>query len=85
MGISGAAELRDGGREAGQRWLEGYMRCYHQPCDDWNTKLDFRGAAEDVGLFHTIGKSLANSTRWPQWKPDSEFQAVRAKSNAARR
>jgi Zn-dependent M28 family amino/carboxypeptidase len=85
MGISGAADLREGGREAGQRWLDGYMRCYHQPCDDWNERLDFRGAAQDVELFHTMGSELANSTRWPQWRRDSEFQGVRAKSDAARR
>ena len=84
MAISGAADMREGGREAGKSWLEGYMRCYHQTCDDWNASLDFRGAAQDVELFHTIGKSLANSTRWPQWRPDSEFHAVRVKSNAAR-
>jgi hypothetical protein len=47
--------------------------------------LDFRGAAQDVELFHTIGKSLANSTRWPQWRTGSEFHAVRAKSHDARR
>jgi Zn-dependent M28 family amino/carboxypeptidase len=85
MAISGAADMREGGREAGNRWLEGYMRCYHQPCDAWDASLDFRGAAQDVELFHTIGKDLANSTRWPQWKAASEFHGVRAKSNAARR
>jgi Zn-dependent M28 family amino/carboxypeptidase len=85
MAISGAADMREGGREAGNRWLEGYMRCYHQPCDAWDVSLDFRGAAQDVELFHTMGKELASSTRWPQWRPDSEFHAVRAKSNAERR
>lgn len=85
MAISGAADMREGGREAGNRWLEGYMRCYHQACDAWDASLDFRGAAQDVELFHTIGKELANSTRWPEWRPDSEFHAVRAKSNAERR
>ncbi len=85
MAISGAADMREGGREAGNRWLEAYMRCYHQPCDAWDASLDFRGAAQDVELFHTIGKDLANSTRWPQWRPGSEFHAVRAKSNAQRR
>jgi Zn-dependent M28 family amino/carboxypeptidase len=85
MAISGAADMREGGREAGNRWLEGYMRCYHQTCDDWHASLDFRGAAQDVELFHTIGKSLANSTRWPKWKADSEFNAVRVKSDAQRR
>lgn len=85
MGISGPADLREGGREAGNRWLEGYMRCYHQPCDAWDARLDFRGAAQDVELLHTIGKGLAGATRWPQWRRDSEFNAVRAKSNAERR
>lgn len=84
MGISGPADLREGGREAGNRWLESYMRCYHQPCDDWNANLDFRGAAQDVELFYAIGNGLANSTRWPQWRRDSEFRAVRAKSDAKR-
>jgi Zn-dependent M28 family amino/carboxypeptidase len=84
MAISGATDLRAGGREAGNRWLEAYMRCYHQTCDAWDTSLDFRGAAQDVELVHTIGKSLANSTRWPQWRSDSEFFGVRARSNAER-
>jgi Zn-dependent M28 family amino/carboxypeptidase len=85
MAISGAADMREGGREAGNRWLEGYMRCYHQPCDAWDASLDFRGAAQDVELFHTMGKELANSTRWPRWRPASEFHAVRVQSDAARR
>ncbi len=85
MAISGPADLREGGRDAGNRWLEGYMRCYHQACDAWDASWDFRGAAQDVELFHTMGKDLANSMRWPQWRPDSEFHAVRAKSNAQRR
>jgi Zn-dependent M28 family amino/carboxypeptidase len=85
MGISGAADMREGGREAGNRWLESYMRCYHQPCDAWDASWDFRGAAQDVELFHTIGKDLANSTRWPQWRADSEFFKERTKSAAERR
>ena len=85
MAISGAADMREGGREAGNRWLEGYMRCYHQQCDAWDASLDFRGAAQDVELFHSIGKSLANSTRWPRWRADSEFFKERARSDAQRR
>ena len=84
MAISGAPDMRAGGREAGNRWLESYMRCYHQPCDAWDASLDFRGAAQDVELLHTIGKSLASSTRWPQWRTDSEFFKERAKSSAER-
>ncbi len=85
MAISGPADMREGGREAGQRWLEGYMRCYHQACDAWDASWDFRGAAQDVELFHTMGKDLANSTRWPQWRKESEFNAVREASKSQRR
>jgi Zn-dependent M28 family amino/carboxypeptidase len=85
MAISGPADMREGGREAGNRWLEGFMRCYHQACDAWDANLDFSGAAQDVELFHTIGTELANSTRWPQWRKESEFNAVREASKAQRR
>jgi Zn-dependent M28 family amino/carboxypeptidase len=85
MAISGPADMREGGREAGNRWLEGYMRCYHQTCDAWDSSWDFRGAAQDVELFHTIGWDLANSRRWPQWRRESEFHAVRAKTGDQRR
>ncbi|MEG8221975.1 M28 family metallopeptidase [Sphingomonas sp. HH69] len=86
MGIAGASDLVEGGRAAGQAWVDAYTgQCYHQACDaigpDWN--LD--GAAQDVDLLLNIGRDLATSTRWPQWKPGSEFKAVRDKSVAARR
>ncbi|KFL44770.1 putative aminopeptidase [Sphingobium sp. ba1] len=86
MGIAGASDLVEGGRAAGQAWVDAYTgQCYHQACDaigpDW--KLD--GAAQDVDLLLNIGRDLATSTRWPQWKPGSEFKAVRDKSVAARR
>ncbi|MBV6417502.1 MAG: hypothetical protein CMLOHMNK_02223 [Steroidobacteraceae bacterium] len=82
MAMSGGADLVDGGREAGNRWLEGYMKCYHQPCDRWSADWDLRGAAQDVELFHTIGAALANSRRWPEWRPGSEFKAIRDASRA---
>ena len=43
------------------------------------------GAAQDVDLMLDIGRELANSTRWPEWKPGSEFKAIRDKSAAARK
>jgi Zn-dependent M28 family amino/carboxypeptidase len=85
MGIAGASDLVEGGRVAGQAWVDAYTgQCYHQACDaiDATWKLD--GAAQDVGLMLDIGRDLATSTRWPQWKPGSEFKAVRDASAAAR-
>ncbi|MCI4588986.1 M28 family metallopeptidase [Sphingobium sp. BYY-5] len=86
MGIAGASDLVDGGRTAGQAWVDAYTgKCYHQACDavDETWKLD--GAAQDIDLMLDIGRDLANSTRWPEWKPGSEFKAVRDKSAATRK
>ena len=84
MAMSGGAELVEGGRAAGDRWLADYMQCYHQTCDRWSPQWDLRGAAQDVALFHAIGAELANSRRWPQWRAGSEFRAVRDQSRGAR-
>lgn len=85
MAMSGGADLVEGGREAGNKWLENYMRCYHQTCDVWDANWDLRGAVQDVELFRTIGWELANSRTWPQWREDSEFYSVREQSRAQRR
>jgi Zn-dependent M28 family amino/carboxypeptidase len=61
------------------------MKCYHQPCDAWASTWDLRGAAQDVDLIYAIGLDLANSRRWPEWRKESEFAAIRAKSQADRK
>ncbi|MBH0014549.1 hypothetical protein I6F66_21110, partial [Pseudoalteromonas sp. NZS100_1] len=56
-----------------------------QACDavDDSWKLD--GAAQDVDLMYDIGRDLAFSARWPEWKTGSEFKAIRDKSAAVRK
>ena len=85
MAISGAPDLVAGGRPAGQAWLDAYMRCYHQTCDDWSPAWDLRGAAADAQAMLTVGRGLANSRDWPDWREGSEFRAVRATSAGERR
>jgi hypothetical protein len=84
MAISGAPDLVDGGRAAGQRWLDGYMRCYHQTCDAWSADWNLAGAAADVDLLRRIGFDLANGTAWPQWNAGSEFRTIRTATAGAR-
>jgi Zn-dependent M28 family amino/carboxypeptidase len=84
MALSGAADMREGGRAAGEKWLADYMRCYHQTCDAWDASWDLRGAAQDVELFHTMASELANSRRWPQWRTESEFHLIRKRSDSER-
>ena len=86
MGMGGGADLVNGGRAAGDRWVEDYTaRCYHQTCDRWEPTQNYQGAADDVNLAFEAGRALANSTRWPDWNASSEFKPIRAKSAAARR
>jgi Zn-dependent M28 family amino/carboxypeptidase len=84
MALSGAPDMKEGGRAAGEKWLADYMKCYHQACDAWDASWDLRGAAQDVELFHTIASELANSRRWPEWRRESEFRAIREKSRSTR-
>lgn len=85
MQLGGAPDLVSGGLPAGQAWLDGYMKCYHQACDAWSPDWDFGSAAQDVDLFHTMGLRIANSREWPSWRKGFEFETIREKSAAARR
>ncbi len=85
MALGGGADLVDGGRAAGDRWVSEFTaNCYHQPCDEWRPDWDLRGAAQDVSLAWRIARHLATSTEWPQWREGSEFRAVR-ETSAGRR
>lgn len=84
MAISGAPDLVKGGRAAGQAWLDGYMKCYHQTCDRIDPSWNLSGAAQDVDLFYDIGHKLADSRIWPTWNAGSEFKAIRARTDAMR-
>ncbi|MFT2009121.1 M28 family metallopeptidase [Pontibacter sp. 13R65] len=52
-----------------------YHKVSDEVRDDWN--LD--GAVEDLQLFFRVGYSVANGTRYPEWKEGTEFKARRDK------
>ena len=85
MALAGAYDLQNGGRPAGERWLEEFTgKCYHQTCDAWSPDWDLRGAAQEAELYYAIGARLANSRDWPAWSAGSEFRKVREESAGAR-
>ena len=46
----------------------------------WN----FQGIAQDVAALHRMGRELANSGAWPNYRATSEFRAIRDASAARR-
>jgi Zn-dependent M28 family amino/carboxypeptidase len=85
MALAGAYDMVNGGRPAGERWLDEFTaHCYHQTCDAWAPSWDLRGAAQEAELFYAIGDTLANSRAWPRWNSTSEFAKVRAESASRR-
>jgi hypothetical protein len=36
--------------------------------------MDFSGVAEDVQLLFTVGYRVAQTDRYPEWKPGVEFK-----------
>ena len=85
MALAGSYDLQQGGRAAGDKWLNDFTaNCYHQACDAWSPSWDLRGAVQEADLFYAIGARLANGREWPGWKPHSEFNKVRQESAARR-
>jgi len=58
---------------------------YHQPPDEFDPHWDVSGPIDDLLALYTLGDTLANSRRWPNWYKDNEFRAIRDKELAARK
>ncbi len=79
-------DLVNGGVAAGRAWQVEYTaHRYHQPADEWSADWDLSGQVLDLTLLYNVGRSLATSDRWPEWKPGSEFKALRDATAAERK
>ncbi|MEP7364266.1 MAG: M28 family peptidase [Acidobacteriota bacterium] len=50
---------------------------YHKPSDEIKPDWDLSGAIEDMKLLFRVGDRVANGDKWPEWKPGTEFKALR--------
>ena len=75
------------GKEFGKKKHDEYTELhYHQPSDEYDAKTwDLTGGIQDIGLVYLIGKKLAFSDVWPQWKTGSEFKTIRDQSAQERK
>jgi Zn-dependent M28 family amino/carboxypeptidase len=79
-------DLVNGGRARGEALAADYnAHRYHQTTDEFDPRWDMRGAVQEGTIAYLLGRELANSRRWPGWRADSDYRAVRETSAAARR
>ncbi|KRB50610.1 MAG: M28 family metallopeptidase [Pseudomonadota bacterium] len=71
-------DLVDGGIAAGEAYAKAYnVDRYHQPADEYDPSWNLEGVAADGQLVLDLGRKLANTTSWPEWKAGSEFKLTR--------
>ena len=62
----------------GQHKRDEYLeKKYHLPADEIAEDWDMTGAVEDTQILFHAGAEVANATKWPEWKPGTEFRARR--------
>jgi len=73
------AEYRDRPADYGQRMRDRYTaEDYHKISDELKPDWDLSGAVEDAQLLFGVGLAVAQGSAYPEWKPSTEFRAVRA-------
>ena len=50
---------------------------YHKVSDEVKPDWDLAGAVEDLQLLFEVGNRVAETDKWPEWKPGTEFLAKR--------
>ena len=84
--IDSGVDLVSGGTAAGDAFDAAYRRDrYHQPADEYDAaNWNFAGMAQDVTALYMLGRDLARSTDWPNYRTTSEFRPIRDASSARR-
>ena len=81
--IKSGQDLVAGGRAAGAAWEAAYRaNAYHLPDDEYDPNWNWAGVVEDLVLFHSLGRTLAETEAWPNWHPQDEFRRIRDESCA---
>ncbi|MFD3002266.1 M28 family metallopeptidase [Pontibacter toksunensis] len=67
-----------------QKWNDNYTaNDYHKLSDEVRDDWNLDGAVEDLQLFLRVGYKVANTEKFPEWKPGTEFKAKREASLSA--
>ena len=79
----GGEDLVEGGAEAGKAAGEDYTaKRYHKPDDEFSEDWDLTGVIQDLEALYAVGRQIAGSDNWPQWREGNPFRATREASLA---
>ena len=53
---------------------------YHKPSDKFDPNWDMKAAVADADALLQVGLRVANFEKWPEWKPGTQFRAIREES-----
>ena len=80
----GGIENLEKGSEFGQSVIDDYYDVhYHKGADNFDPNWDLRGVVQDLNALQQLGKTLANSDKWPNYREGNAFRKVRDASRAA--
>jgi len=60
-----------------------YGKRYHTPADRFDPEWDLRGIVEDLDIAYEVGRKLAASREWPNYREGNAFRALRDASRAS--
>jgi len=62
----------------GEKLIDDYIaHDYHKVTDEVKPDWTFEGAAQDTEFLFEVGRRIADSDTWPQWRPRNEFKSRR--------
>ena len=53
---------------------------YHKPSDEFDPSWDMKAAVADGDALLQVAFRVANGAKWPEWRPGTEFRAIREAS-----
>jgi Zn-dependent M28 family amino/carboxypeptidase len=73
-------DYEKGGTEYGRKVRDAYTaNDYHKPSDEVKPDWDLKGLTLDLQFYFAVGHRVAQADRFPEWKPGTEFKAIREK------
>ena len=80
----GGDDLVEGGITAGKAAGEDYTaKRYHKPDDEFSADWNLGGVIQDLEALYAVGREVAGSDSWPEWREGNPFRATREASLAA--